>query len=209
MKYEWKKTDKALYLPGSDPQTVVVPSFQFFSIDGRGNPNGTHFKDCVGVLYSLAYAVRMSYKSSNPPEGYFEYTVFPLEGVWDVSEEARSDTPHVLDKDQLVYSIMIRQPDFVTPEFARYIREVVRKKRPSDVLDSVAFGRYEEGLCVQMMHRGGYDSEPASFSRMLDYCAANSLVRASMVHREIYISNPGTVEEARLQTVLRFQAAPA
>ncbi|HUW68684.1 MAG TPA: GyrI-like domain-containing protein [bacterium] len=208
MKSDWKKTDKALYLPGSDPRQVIVPPFQFFSIKGRGNPNGSHFMDCVGALYSVAYAVRMSYKSSNPPEGYFEYTVFPLEGVWDVSEEARYRAPHVLDKDQLVYTMMIRQPDFVTPEFARYAIEAVRKKRPGDILDSAEFGTYEEGLCVQMMHTGSYDSEAASFSRMHDYCAANSLVRKSMAHREIYISNPGSVAEAKLRTVLRFQAAP-
>ncbi|PKL09355.1 MAG: hypothetical protein CVV51_04240 [Spirochaetae bacterium HGW-Spirochaetae-7] len=210
MKLDWKKTDKAFYLPGTDPGVITVPEFKFFSIRGQGNPNGEHFKDCIGVLYSLAYTVRMSYKSPNPPAGYVEYTVFPLEGVWDVSELVKSGpksaVPGALDKDQLVYHLMIRQPEFVTPDFARQVTETVRKKKPADLLDSVEFGAYEEGLCVQMLHLGSYDSEPASFAKMEEYCAAKSLARKSMLHREIYISNPGAGDQAKLRTVLRFQA---
>ena len=211
MKLDWKKTDKAFYLPGNRPELVTVPAFKFFSIPGQGNPNSELFSDCVGVLYSLAYAVRMSYKSPEPPAGYLEYTVFPLEGVWDVSGLAKSaakpGAPFVLDKDQLVYTLMIRQPDFVTPDFARHMIEATRKKKPGKLLDSVEFGNYEEGLCVQMMHAGSYDAEPASFAAMEEFCAANSMARKSKLHREIYISNPGTVAPEKLRTVLRFQAA--
>ncbi|HRS21697.1 MAG TPA: GyrI-like domain-containing protein, partial [Clostridia bacterium] len=110
MKYEWKKQDKGLYLPKNQPEIVMVPPMRFFMLDGRGNPNNEDFADAIGVLYSLAYAVKMMPKKGAAPEGYYEYSVFPLEGVWDLAPEARE--LEVLDKDSLIYTIMIRQPDF-------------------------------------------------------------------------------------------------
>lgn len=114
MKYEWKKQARELYLPKRTPEIVTVPSMKFFMLDGMGNPNSEDFADSIGVLYTLSYAVKMMPKKGITPEGYFEYTVFPLEGVWDLAPEARG--AEVLDKDSLVYTIMIRQPDFVTED---------------------------------------------------------------------------------------------
>jgi hypothetical protein len=213
VKLDWKKTEKALYLPGADPQMITVPALKFFSLRGRGNPNSIGFQDYVGVLYSLAYAVRMSYKTPDAPAGYAEYTVYPLEGVWDISEEAKAKAKEsqaasaqgMLDKDQFVFKLMIRQPGFVTPEFAARMVDSVRKKKPVGLLDSVGFGAYEEGVCVQMTHVGTYDAEPASFARMEEFCAANGMARKSKVHREIYLSDPRSVDPEKLRTVLRFQ----
>ncbi len=213
MKSDWKKTDKEFYLPGPEPVLVAIPSFRFFSLRGQGNPNSSAFQEYVSVLYSLSYAVRMSYKTPDVPAGYAEYTVFPLEGVWDISEEAKakarsagiSSENGMLDKDSLVFHLMIRQPDFVTQEFAHLMIDRVRSKKPHALLDSVEFGEFEEGPCIQMMHLGSFDDEPASFARMEAFCAANSLRRKSKRHREIYLSDPRNTEPAKLRTVLRFQ----
>jgi hypothetical protein len=202
MKYEWKKQDKELYLPKNQPTCINVPEFKFFILNGSGNPNSDAFANAVQVLYSLSYAIKMMPKSGIDPEGYFDYTVFPLEGVWDLDEEGRKKD--ILDKDRLIYSIMIRQPDFVTEELARKAIEITKKKKPYALLDSVRFGVIEEGHCVQMTHAGSYDNEPASFAMMEEYCIHNRLKRKSKVHREIYISDVRKTEPEKLKTVLRF-----
>jgi hypothetical protein len=205
VKYEWKKQDKGLYLPKNRPEIVIVPSMRFFMLDGRGNPNNEDFAEAVGVLYSLAYAIKMMPRKGYTPEGYYDYSVFPLEGVWDLAPEARE--LEVLDKDSLIYTIMIRQPDFVTDETAQRAIEAVAKKSKHPLLTKVRFGCIEEGLCVQMLHIGSFDSEPASFAVMEEFCDANGLRRLSKIHREIYLSDARKTAPERLQTVLRFKAA--
>ena len=203
MKYEWKKQAKQLYLPKNKPAVVTVPDFKFFMIDGKGNPNSEEFSEAIGVLYSLAYAVKMLPKRNIMPEGYFDFTVFPLEGLWDLAEEAR--TMEILDKNSLIYTIMIRQPDFVTDELAQEVIKSVKLKKPHPLLDKVRFNRLEEGLCVQMLHIGPYDEEPESFSIMEDYCAQNNLRRITKIHREIYLSDFRKTQPEKLKTVLRFK----
>lgn len=207
MKYEWKKQDKGLYLPKERPEALTVPSMKFFMLEGRGNPNGEEFGEAVGVLYSLAYAVKMLPKKGVTPEGYFEYTVFPLEGVWDLAPEARGLDK--LDKNSLIYTIMIRQPEFVTEEIAKAALGSVEKKRKHPMLSHVSFGNIEEGLCVQMLHIGSYDSEPSSFERMEDFCKASGLERVSKIHREIYLSDARKTTAEKLKTVLRFKVREA
>lgn len=209
MKIEWKKDEKALYVPKDKPELVKVPPFNFFVIEGRGNPNGPAFSDDVGVLYSLAYGVKMSPKAGIAPAGYAEYTVYPLEGVWDIAEEAKKDFRTSLDKNDLVYLLAIRQPDFVTEEFAAMIVDRARKKNPSPLFDKVRFERFEEGPCVQMLHLGSYDDEPASFARMEAFAAAQGLVRLSRRHRELYLSDPKRAAPEKLKTTLRFQVGTA
>ena len=204
MKHEWKKQDKKLYLPKDKPEIVMVPPMKFFTLDGKGNPNNEEFAEAVGVLYSLSYAVKMMPKKGITPEGYFEYTVFPLEGVWDLAPEARG--LDILDKDSLLYTIMIRQPDFVTEEIAQTALESTMNKTKHPMLERVSFESIEEGMCVQMLHLGPYDSEPASFSQMEEFCKTNGLKRTSKVHREIYISDVRKTSAERLKTVLRFKA---
>jgi hypothetical protein len=202
MKYEWRKEEKNLYIPKQKPELVEVPKQKFFMIKGEGNPNGEEFSERIGVLYSLAYAVRMMPKQGYTPEGYFEYTVYPLEGIWDLTEEGRKlDT---LNKDELVYTIMIRQPEFVTKEVVDRAFETVRKKKPHPLLDEVILDTMEDGLSVQMLHVGPYDDEPESFKAMQEFAVNNNLERVSMLHREIYLSDFRKVEPERLKTVLRY-----
>ncbi len=205
MKHEWKKAEKKFYLPKTKPETITVPSYKFFMIAGQGNPNDSFFGECIGVLYSLSYAIRMSYKAGFAPDNYFEYTVYPLEGVWDISEEAKQNYTGVLDKDSLVFNLMMRQPDFVTKEFALEALERTKKKKPHGLLEKIEFGDVEEGRCVQMMHLGSYDNEPETFRQMELYCEENNLVRMSKKHREIYLSDARKVAPEKLKTVLRFK----
>lgn len=204
MKYEWKKEEKNLYLPKQKPELITVPKQKFFMVSGKGNPNNNEeFAAKIGALYSLAYAVRMMPKNGFTPDGYFEYTVYPLEGVWDLTEEGiKSDT---LNKDELVYTIMIRQPEFVNEDVVKRAFEIANKKKPSSYLKDVVFESMEDGLCVQLMHVGPFDDEPQSFELMKKFIAENNFERAKMVHREIYLSDFNKVAPEKLKTVLRYK----
>lgn len=203
MKYEWKKQEKNLYLPKNKPDLITIPKQKFFMIKGKGNPNDEDFAERIGALYSLAYAVRMMPRQGYTPDGYFEYTVYPLEGVWDLTEKGRKlDT---LNKDELLYTIMIRQPDFVTEEVVSKAFENVRKKKPNPLIEEVTFEIMEDGLSVQMMHIGSYDDEPQSFEQMKEFIKENDLEITTLVHREIYISDTRRTEKSKLKTVLRYK----
>lgn len=199
-KIDYKKDYKHIYMPNTLPEIVDVPMMPFFAIDGSGDPNGEDFAKATEALYSLSYAVRMSYKSDDVPEGYYEYTVFPLEGVWDLLDRSKPAT----DKSNLKYKIMIRQPDFLTEKgFERFL-EQTKSKKPNSFLEKVRFEHIADGLSCQMMHRGSFDDEPESFTRMEAFCAEHGFIRTSKIHREIYLSDPRKTEAAKLKTVLRF-----
>jgi hypothetical protein len=202
-KYEWRKAEKEVYAPKAKPEVRVIPKAHYFMLSGKGNPNHSAFSEAIGVLYSLSYAIRMMPKKGRIPDGYFEYTVYPLEGIWDLAEEARH--LNVLDKDALIYTLMIKQPDFVTVELAQQVIEAIRIKKPLPLLDEVKFACLDEGLSVQMVHIGSYDEEPKSFSIMEAYCEANHLRRVSKIHKEIYLSDFRKTEASKLKTILRFQ----
>ncbi|WP_312518929.1 GyrI-like domain-containing protein [Anaerospora sp.] len=202
MKHEWRKVEKELYLPKAVPELVTIPKQKFFMVEGKGNPNSDSFAEKIGVLYSLAYAVRMMPKQGFTPEGYFEYTVYPLEGVWDVTEKGRNS--ETLNKNELLYTIMIRQPEFVTTDVVVKAFETVRKKKPHPILDEVTFGMLEDGLSVQMLHVGAYDNEPESFKLMNEFIVNHNLEKRSPVHREIYLSDVSKVQPDKLKTVLRY-----
>lgn len=206
MKHEWKKQEKNLYIPRQKPELITVPAQKFLMIEGKGNPNGEEFSERIGVLYSLSYAIRMMPKQGYTPEGYYEYTVYPLEGVWDLTEEGRKlDT---LNKDELLYTIMIRQPDFVTEEIVERAFENVRKKKPHPLLDEVTFETMKGGLSVQILHVGTYDDEPQSFKVMKEFINNNNLEIVALEHREIYLNDARRVEPAKLKTVLRYRVKP-
>lgn len=202
MKHEWRKHEKRLYIPKQEPELISVPEQRFFMIEGKGNPNSVDFSNRIEVLYSLAYAIRMMPKQGYTPEGYFEYTVYPLEGLWDLTEEGR--VLGTLDKDELLYTIMIRQPDFVTKEVVDRAFESVRKKKPHPLLDEVLFSTIKDGLSVQMLHIGSYDDEPQSFNKMKEFIEENHLEIKTLRHREIYLSDSRKVEPTKLKTVLRY-----
>ncbi|WP_017210590.1 GyrI-like domain-containing protein [Clostridium beijerinckii] len=202
MKYEWRKEEKEIYLAKEKPALVKVPKAKYFCIKGKGNPNDGDFSNRIAVLYSLAYAVRMMPKSGFIPDGYFEYTVYPLEGLWDMTEVGKSS--EVFNKDELIYTIMIKQPDFVNEEVVKKAFEIANKKKADKLLEEAYFDEIEDGLSVQMLHIGSYDNEPETFSKMKDYINENNLKIKSLVHREIYLSDARKVEIDKLKTVLRY-----
>lgn len=201
-KYEWKKAEKSFYSPGRSPQLVEIPAFKFFTLAGKGNPNDAFFKEYIQCLYSLSYALKMQWKKENG----FDYAVYPLEGIWSL-QTSTDQNNDVLDKDHLVFNLMIRQPDFVTMEYADEIVEKVKIKKPHPLLENVKFETIKDGLCVQMLHIGSYDSEPMSFTEMSSFAQKNSLLRAGTVHREIYLSDARKVQPEKLKTILRFQVS--
>ena len=205
MKHEWKKSEKRFYLPKNTPEKIVIPGFNFYSLKGKGNPNDPIFSEYISVLYSLSYAIRMSPKAGLFLSNYYDYTVYPLEGVWDLDENAKANGMKVLDKNSLVYTIMIRQPEFITEEIAYENLDRVKRKKPNELLDIVKFENIEEGACVQMLHQGSYDEEPESFNKMALFAAEHNLRRKYHFHREIYLTDARKTTPEKLKTVLRFQ----
>lgn len=204
MKHEWKKNEKQFYLPNNKPELINIPKFKFFTIEGNGNPNDDFFAEYIGVLYSLSYGIKMSPKKGIEPKGYFDYTVYPLEGVWDLNEKAKQSFKGAINKNDLIFKLMIRQPDFVESDFAIQILEETKKKKPHDLLRQVRFEEIIEGDCIQMLHLGSYDDEPASFKMMESFVEQESFKRKSKAHREIYLSDARKVSPDKLKTVLRF-----
>ncbi|MGX7150111.1 GyrI-like domain-containing protein [Enterococcus ureasiticus] len=203
MKFEWRKQEKELYLPKAKPVELIVPKQKFYTISGKGDPNESKFGEETAALYAMSYGIRMMPKNDVTPEGYFEYTVYPLEGIWTLSDEAIADGRE-FNKADLVYKIMIRQPDFVTEELALANLEQVAKKKPNPNNQNVKFETIEDGKCVQMMHLGSYDDEVKTFEVMQRYCTEHQLSRRSLDHREIYLSDPRKVAPEKMKTVLRY-----
>lgn len=206
MKHEWRKKEKSIYIPKAKPEVVDVPSFKFITISGKGNPNSPEFSKYIEVLYSLSYAIKMTLKKlDNSPKGYQDYTVYPLEGVWDITDEAKSNFNGTINKDDLVFTLMIRQPDFVTDEFYNEMFAFTQNKKPQPLLTKAKFESIKEGQCVQMLHIGSYDDEAKTFEIMEQFATENGLKRKSKIHREIYLSDFRKIAQEKLKTTLRFQ----
>ena len=205
MKYEWRKKEKEIYLPPNKPVIIDIPSYKYYTIKGKGNPNSTFFEECIEALYATSYAIRMSYKKGLEPKNFYEYTVYPLEGIWDISEKAKESFDGTLDKNELVFNLMIRQPDFVTREYAAKAKEWAEKKKSNPLIEKLKFNELSDGKCIQMMHLGSYDNEQESFDIMEEFCLQYGLKRKSKQHKEIYISDPRKVDSKKLKTVLRFE----
>ena len=205
MKHEWRKQEKAIYLPKQDPVQIEVPAFKYIVLSGFGNPNSREFAACIEALFSTAYAIKMSLKKIEPaPAKYIDWTVYPLEGVWDISEDAKTRYDGRLNKDDLVFDLMIRQPDFVHADLFAEMLALTKRKKPQALLDTIRFETITDGHCVQMLHSGPYDNEPARFARMEAYAATQGLTRLSKTHREIYLSDFRKVPKEKLKTTLRF-----
>lgn len=202
-KFEWRKQLKELYLPKNQPTIIEVPEMKYFTIEGSGNPNSEQFKKYVETLYTLSYAIRMMPKKGIKPNGYFEYTVFPLEGHWDLDEEGRK--LDYLNKEFFVYKLMIRQPNFVNEALFNSAKEIIMQKKTGFNLENVNFETIDEGLCVQVMHLGSYDDEPETFAKMEQFCDKYGYKRLEKTHIEIYVTDPRKTTPEKLKTVLRFK----
>ena len=198
MKYEWRKQDKVLYGAKKTPALVTIPAQNYIMLSGKGDPNDIDFSNRVGALYSLAYGVKSAYKAAPLREGIEDFAVYPLEGIWKKSEGDR------LEKEKLKYTIMIRQPDFVTEDLVKEALEVVKRKKPNPLYKEIQYRTMENGLCVEILHVGPYDNEPVSFEKMDRFADAQGLKRLENSHREIYLSSANRVEKSKLKTILRY-----
>lgn len=198
MKYEWRKQDKVLYGAKKTPALVTIPAQNYIMLSGKGEPNDIDFSNRVGALYSLAYGVKSAYKAAPLREGIEDFAVYPLEGIWKKTEGDR------LEKEKLKYTIMIRQPDFVTGDLVKKVLEVVKRKKPNPLYKEIQYRTMENGLCVEILHVGPYDNEPVSFEKMDQFADAQGLRRLENSHREIYLSSANRVEKSKLKTILRY-----
>ncbi len=205
-KHEWRKQEKALYNPKAKPEIVDIPALNFITISGEGNPNGQMFASCIEALFSVSYAIKMGLKKEQiKPPGYLDYTVYPLEGVWSLNPKAIKDYDGTLNKDDLVFDIMIRQPDFITESYFHEKLKQAQLKKPNPMLERAKFQTIEDGKCIQMLHTGSFDDEPESFEKMEAFADQMNLQRSSKVHREIYLSDFRKVPTEKLKTILRFK----
>lgn len=210
-KLDYKKEFKDLYMPKKKPTLIDAPAMNFIMIDGKGNPNEENgqYSKAVELLYALSYTIKMSKKGQNKIEGYFEYVVPPLEGLWWCDE----DKIDLLDKSKFHWTSMIRQPEFVTDEIFKWACSEVLKKKPQLDISKARFQVLKEGVCVQMMHIGPFDNEPETVNEIEAYIENNNLRNAiSKVsengsirrHHEIYLSDPRKTDKQKIKTVLRI-----
>lgn len=205
MAFDYKKEYKEFYMPKSKPTIVQIPKMQFVAVQGQGDPNEENgdYKNTIGLLYGVAYTIKMSYKGAHKIDGFFEYVVPPLEGLW--WQDGAQDGIDYSAKDKLHFISMIRLPNFVTKaDFAWAVEEATKKKKQD--FSRVEWFTYDEGLCVQCMHIGRYDDEPATVAAMHQYMAENGYaldITAKRLHHEIYLSDPRKCSGEKLKTVLR------
>lgn len=207
-KLDYKKAYKELYQPPTKPVFVDVPQMMFIAVEGKGDPNtSAEYKEAMELLYGLSYTIKMS-KMSGAPEGYFEYVVPPLEGLWWVEDEAFDGT-NITDKSRFCWISMIRQPEFVTEEVFAAAKEALKRKKPQLPVDKARLMRYDEGMCVQIMHKGSYDDEPQNILRMREFAEQNGCredFETGRYHHEIYLSDPRKCAAEKLRTVIRHPA---
>lgn len=199
MKYEWKKNEKNLYGVKQKPQLIEIPSAYYIMIKGEGNPNESDFSNRVSALYSLAYGIKMLFKNMEKEElEYSDFTVFPLEGIWEKSDDEE------FDKNKLKYTIMIKQPYFITKEIFDLAFEKVKKKKPNELYDEVSFDCIESKKAIQILHIGSFDTEIGSFEKLDNFANEMNLERSEKLHTEIYLNNKNRTAEDKLKTILRY-----
>ena len=204
-KIDYKKTEKHLYLPKA-PAIVEVPEMAFFAVDGQGDPNtAPAYREAIELLYGLSFTVKMSRMGGEAPEGWFDYVVPPLEGLW-WTEDPAFDGRAPADKSGFFWTAMIRQPDFVNEAVFLWARERLARKKPELNLDRARFWRWEEGLCAHLLHTGPYDAEPASIDRLEAFVREQGYEQdftGGRRHHEIYLGDPRRTAPEKLRTVLR------
>lgn len=208
MAFDYKKEYKEFYLPPKTPELIDIPSMNFAAVRGKGNPNEEdgEYKSSIGLLYGIAFTIKMSRLGSRKIEGYFEYVVPPLEGLWWQKGVSGIDYSQ---KETFEWISMIRLPDFVTKEDFDWAVAEATKKKGLD-FSRTEFFTYREGLCVQCMHVGPYDVEPATIEKMDAYAAERGYavdIGASRFHHEIYLGDPRRCDETKLKTVIRHPVA--
>ena len=204
MQFDYKKEYKEFYMPPQKPVIAKIPKMNFVAVRGTGNPNEENgeYKTAIGLLYGIEYTIKMSHKGSYKIDGYFEYVVPPLEGLWWQNRVYGIDYAH---KEEFNWVSMIRLPDFVSQaDFDWAVKEATKKKKLD--FSGAEFLTYDEGLCVQCMHIGSYDDEPVTVKAMGEFAAANGYeidITSERLHHEIYLSDPRKADVSKLKTVIR------
>ena len=204
MAFDYKKEYKELYMPKNKPEILTVPKMNYIAVRGKGNPNekGGAYQNAISVLYAVAYTLKMSYKTDYKIEGFFEYVVPPLEGFW---WQEDTDGVDYTDKSKFNWISVIRLPDFVSQKDFDWAVETASKKKRLDCL-SAEFMSIDEGMCVQMMHLGAFDDEPATVAVMDEYIKQNGYandMNKDRLHHEIYLSDARKVAPEKWKTVIR------
>ena len=204
MAFDFKKEYKEFYMPPQKPVIVEIPQMNYIAVSGKGDPNieDGEYSNAMNLLYGIAYTLKMSNKGDHKIDGFLEYVVPPLEGFWWQENTKGVDYSR---KDTFQWISIIRLPDFVTKaDFEWAVKEATTKKKAD--FSAVQFLTYNEGLCVQCMHLGSYDDEPATISAMADFAEENGYmidITDKRHHHEIYLSDPRKTEPAKLKTVVR------
>ena len=207
MSFDFKKEYKEFYLPKTKPALVTVPPMNYLAVRGKGDPNEENgaYQQAIGLLYGVAYTIKMSKKGDHRIEGYFDYVLPPLEGFWQQEGADAADAIDYAHKERFVWVSVIRLPDFVTKaDFDWAVREATIKKKQD--FSTVEFLTVEEGLCVQCMHIGPYDKEPETVAAMDAFLAANGYTNdltQTRLHHEIYLSDVRKTAPDKLKTVIR------
>ncbi len=204
MAFDFKKEYKEFYMPKNKPEIVTVPPANYIAVRGQGDPNeeGGAYQQAIGVLYAVAYTLKMSYKTDYKIEGFFEYVVPPLEGFWWQDHASGIDYGK---KSAFNWISVIRLPDFVTKKDFAWAVETATKKKKLDC-SKAEFLTIDEGLCVQVMHHGPFDDEPATVAIMDEYLARNGYendINERRLHHEIYMSDARKVAPEKWKTVIR------
>lgn len=191
-------------MPKKKPGIVEIPKMNYVAVRGKGNPNDENgeYKSSIGLLYAIAFTIKMSYKGTHKIDGYFEYVVPPLEGFWWQENTEGIDYNR---KDDMNFISVIRLPDFVTEDDFKWAVDEATEKKKQD-FSMVEFLTYNEGICVQCMHIGSYDNEPETVELMHKYMEENGYkldITDSRLHHEIYLSDPRRCDESKLKTVIR------
>ena len=205
MAFDFKKEYKAFYLPKAQPSIITVPKMNYIAVRGHGDPNAEagEYKQSIGLLYAIAFTIKMSKKGTHKLKGYFDFVVPPLEGFW--WQNGRNESIDYRDKSSLNFISTIRLPEFVTKEeFDWAISEATSKKKRD--FSKVEYFTYDEGECVQCMHVGPYDDEPVTVSSMHSYMDAHGYqldLQNPRYHHEIYLNDPRKCKPENLKTVIR------
>lgn len=209
MAFDYKKEYKEYYAPAKKPSIVQIPKMNFVAVRGKGDPNEEdgEYKKAMNLLYGIAFTIKMSYKGTHSIKGYFEYVVPPLEGFWWQDDVLGINYSH---KESFQWISLIRLPDFVTKkDFDWAVQEATQKKKTD--FSKAEFFTYEEGLCVQCMHIGPYDDEPATVKLMEDYAKEQGYeieINNERYHHEIYLSDARKCAPEKCRTVLRHPVIP-
>ncbi len=205
MAFDYKKEYKEFYLPKNKPSIVKIPKMNYLAVRGKGDPNEENgeYKQSIGLLYAIAFTIKMSKKGDHKIDGYFDYVVPPLEGLW-WQDGLKGDLDYN-NKKEMHFISMIRLPEFVTKaDFEWAILEATEKKKQD--FSKVEFFEYDERLCVQCMHIGSYDNEPETVELMHEYMTAEGYeldIQNPRYHHEIYLSDPRRCDVNKLKTVIR------